>query len=114
MSANNSHSIRIINEVEDGYTAYYSCCGEFQVVFGQIFLRLQKQDLKVLTQSLITSKTKKCCRVESPMGERHMLKSPHQEILFLFTKNELNRFIYLMEQTHLMVDAWEITGQLEA
>ena len=110
MGRQSSHPLRMISEHEAGFTAYCACCGEFQVSFGQLFLRLKQQDIATLTQSLHISKNRNCCKVKTAQGVRHLLKTPHKEILFSFTTAELNQFIDLMEETKLMVDAWGILG----
>ena len=100
-------NFQILEQCPGGYIGYCSCCGTFQVVFGNLSLLQEEREYLELMGMLGET-----CRInqdkESPHLRSIFINTTTEGLQFFFSLNELKCFYEMMQTAFLLYEANKI------
>jgi len=98
---------QLLEQCPCGYIGHCSCCGTFQVVFGNLALLQDEREylelMEVLGEICLTNED-----TDKPHLRSIFVKTTTEGLQFLFCLNELKRFHGMMQAAFLLYEANKI------
>ena len=97
----------ILSEKKEGYTGKCSCCDNINFVYKNIAIKFTPDEFDMFSTYLNTLNTEDFI-LENINGRNVFMRSPVKNIVFCFSKAEIEEIRELLNETALLLDVYRI------
>lgn len=111
-NSSNHDTLHLLHRNPMGYIARCRCCSEVQVSIGNIIAHLDLQNFLSFFRTLkAVSRDLESNSIDSPDGQKILLRTPVKSILMSFTIHEFAETLELFSQAWVLMEAASVVKQ---